>query len=219
LTKKTIPVKIIQIKRTNYMSNNKNRKKLSNLKNSVNKMTDQSPIPKIQTVPEDSVAKVEFDKINLELEKTSLELESSKIEITDWKNKALRAIADMENSKKQQELDTIQTKKNVKKNLSKPILDFLNNQFLIITYLKDITDQKALTSLQTLKISFDKLVADLKSQGIEVIIPKIGDEFNPEFMQGLNTTEKDDAKVENIVSLGLKIDTQVISPAMIMLAQ
>jgi molecular chaperone GrpE len=176
-------------------------------------------MPKRITVPEDSVAKVEFDKVNLELEKTTVELESSKVETSDWKNKALRAIADMENSKKQQELDAAQTKKNVKKNLSKPILDFLNNQFLVITYLKDITDQKALASLETLRISFDKLVADLKSQGIEIIIPKIGDEFNPELMQGLNTTENSEAKVENIVSLGLKIDTQVISPAMIMLVQ
>ena len=125
----------------------------------------------------------------------------------------------MENSKKQQELEAIQSKKSVKKNLAKPILDFLNNQYLIITYLKDITDQKALTSLATLKISFDKLVVDLKNQGIEVIIPTIGDEFNPEIMQGLNTTENEDANVENIVSLGLKIDAQVISPAMIMLAQ
>jgi molecular chaperone GrpE len=214
------------------MSNNKNRKKLSNLKKINN--FNQSEINENQTELETETKEMEvkdipasiedashtdFDTINTELEKVKVQLDSSKVEITDWKNKALRAIADMENSKKQQELDAIQTKKNVKKNLAKPILDFLNNQFLIITYLKDITDQKALTSLETLKISFDKLVADLKSQGIEVIIPKIGDEFNPEFMQGLNTTENNEAKVENIVSLGLRIDTQIISPAMIMLAQ
>jgi molecular chaperone GrpE len=207
------------------MSNNKNRKKLSNLKKINNSqqpetVENQSEVEINQTpIAAESVLKSDFDIINIELEQTKVELESGKAEITDWKNKALRAIADMENSKKQQELDAIQTKKNVKKNLAKPILDFLNNQFLIITYLKDITDQKALTSLETLKISFDKLVTDLKSQGIEVIIPKIGDEFNPEFMQGLNTTENSEAKVENIVSLGLKIDTQVINPAMIMLAQ
>jgi molecular chaperone GrpE len=208
------------------MSNNKNRKKLNNLKKINN--SDQPEINDNQgevgtndTTPVtiETVAKSDFDLLNTEVEQVKVELDSSKIEITDWKNKALRAIADMENSKKQQELDAIQTKKSVKKNLSKPILDFLNHQFLIITYLKDITDQKALTSLETLKISFDKLVADLKSHGIEIIIPKIGDEFNPELMQGLNTTENSEAKVENIVSLGLKIDTQVISPAMIMLAQ
>jgi molecular chaperone GrpE len=207
------------------MSNNKNRKKLSNLKKINNSqqpetVENQSEIEIKETpIAAESVLKSDFDVVNIELEQTKVELESGKAEITDWKNKALRAIADMENSKKQQELDAIQTKKNVKKNLAKPILDFLNNQFLIITYLKDITDQKALTSLETLKISFDKLVTDLKSQGIEVIIPKIGDEFNPEFMQGLNTTENSEAKVENIVSLGLKIDTQVINPAMIMFAQ
>jgi molecular chaperone GrpE len=207
------------------MSNNKNRKKLSNLKkiNNFDPQDISNNQTELQTedtqIPTQSLAKSDFDVLNLELEQVKVELESSKLEITDWKNKALRAVADMENSKKQQELDSVQTKKNVKKNLSKPILDFLNHQFLIITYLKDITDQKALTSLETMKISFDKLVTDLKSQGIEIIIPKIGDEFNPEIMQGLNTTENSEAKVENIVSLGLKIDTQVINPAMIMLAQ
>jgi molecular chaperone GrpE (heat shock protein) len=197
------------------MSNNKNRKKLSNLKkiNEYNQ-TDDDSINDCENTSE-SVA----DMISTELEQLKVELESKQMEMLDWKNKAMRAIADMENSKKQQELDAIQIKKTVKKNLSKPILDFLNHQFLIITYLKDITDQKALTSLETLKISFNKLVIDLKSQGIEVIIPEIGDDFNPEFMQGLNTTENAEAKIENIVSLGLRIDTQVISPAMIMFAQ
>ncbi len=200
------------------MSNSKSHKKLNNLKNNDNKVNHLEQTPddsiKIEQIP-----KVDFDKITIELEQAKVELETGKLEITDWKNKALRAVADMENSKKQQELESLQVKKSIKKSLSKPILDFLNNQFLIITYLKDITDQKALTSLATLKISFDKLVVDLKNQGIEVIIPTIGDEFNPEIMQGLNTTDNEEAKVENIVSLGLKIDTQVISPAMIMLTQ
>jgi molecular chaperone GrpE (heat shock protein) len=210
------------------MSNNKNRKKLSNLKkiNEYNQTEamEGSPIP-AEILDDDSINDCEntsesvADMISTELEQLKVELESKQMEMLDWKNKAMRAIADMENSKKQQELDAIQIKKTVKKNLSKPILDFLNHQFLIITYLKDITDQKALTSLETLKISFNKLVIDLKSQGIEVIIPEIGDDFNPEFMQGLNTTENAEAKIENIVSLGLRIDTQVISPAMIMFAQ
>ena len=200
------------------MPNNKNHKKLNNLKNSNAKAQPNKQAPIIENVAE-LVPKVDFDKVILEAEQMRVELESNKAEITDWKNKALRAVADMANSKKQQELESIQVKKSIKKSLSKPILDFLNNQYLIITYLKDITDQKALTSLETLKISFDKLVTDLKNQGIEIIIPKIGDEFNPEIMQGLNTTENEEAKVENIVSLGLRIDAQVISPAMIMLGQ
>lgn len=201
------------------MSNNKNRKKLNNLKNIPSTSAPKPEAEKKIVIADDSIAKVEYDKLNLELEQTKVELESNKVEISDWKNKALRAVADMENSKKQQELDAQQTKKSVKKNISKPILDFLNNQFLVLTYLKEITDQKALTSLETIRISFDKLVLDLKNQGIEVIIPTIGDEFNPEIMQGLNTTENEEAKVEHIVSLGLRIDTQVISPAMIMFGQ
>ena len=200
------------------MPNNKNHKKLNNLKNANKKAQSNQQSSEIKNEVE-QIPKTDFDKTNLELEQIKVELESSKIEITDWKNKALRAIADMTNSKKQQELESIQIKKSIKKSISKPILDFLNNQFLIITYLKDITDQKALTSLETIKISFDKLVTDLKNQGIEVIIPAIGDEFNPEIMQGLNTTDNEEAKIEHIVSLGLRIDTQVVSPAMIMLAQ
>ncbi len=200
------------------MPNSKNHKKLNNLKNANKKVQPNKQLSAIENEV-DQVPKTDFDTAILEIEQIKVELDSNKAENTDWKNKALRAIADMENSKKQQELEAIQTKKSVKKAIAKPILDFLNNQFLVLTYLKEITDQKALTSLETIRISFDKLVTDLKNQGIEVIIPKVGDEFNPEIMQGLNTTENEEAKVEHIVSLGLRIDTQVISPAMIMFGQ
>ena len=62
------------------------------------------------------------------------------------------------------------------------------------------------------------MILDLQMQSIEVLIPQVGDDFNPEFMQALNSPEEvSDAKVQNIVSLGLRIDNQIIQPTMVMI--
>ena len=65
----------------------------------------------------------------------------------------------------------------------------------------------------------DKLIINLGYQGIDVIIPKIGDEFDAEYMQGLNMPTGEHTHIANIVSLGLRIDSQVIQPAMVMFEQ
>jgi molecular chaperone GrpE len=155
--------------------------------------------------------------LQIELEQTKIQLLSAQAEAIDWRNKALRAVADMENSKRQQELETAQNKKNIRKNIAKPVLDFLKNQFMVLTYLKDIQDETALKSLETLKVSFQKVVNDLKIQGIEVVIPVVGEEYNAQYMHGLNTpNNEENTTIAAVVSLGLKVDSQLIEPAMVM---
>jgi molecular chaperone GrpE (heat shock protein) len=157
-------------------------------------------------------------QLSLEIENLKVQLSSKEAESKDWQTKAYRYVADLDNSRKQQELENAQLKKNTKKYLAKPIVDFLNHQFLALSFTKDIEDEKAKKTLATLHISFDKLIQDLKLQNIEVIVPSIGDKFDPEFMQSLNEHEdqESEALVKNVVSIGLRIDGQVIQPCMIM---
>jgi molecular chaperone GrpE len=163
-------------------------------------------------------SKSEIDSLKLEVENLKVQLSSKEAESSDWQTKAYRYVADLDNSRKQQELETAQLKKNTKKYLAKPIVDFLNHQFLAFSFSKDTVDEKAKKTLATLHISFDKLLADLKLQNIEVLVPSIGDKFEPEFMQSLNEHEDENSEpiVKNVVSIGLRVDGQVIQPCMIM---
>lgn len=213
------------------MSKSKNLKKLNNLKNTskptpladikIPKTDAPAPIKKVVTEsvkqtapklePESAVSK------NAEIALLKVQLESKEIESKDWQNKAFRYVADLENFKKHQELETAQVKKNTKKYAVKPLLEYLNNQYLALNFIKDITDEKTVKALGMFKTSFDKLIAEYNIQGVELILPNEGDEFDPVTMQALAPTDDEHAKVKHIVSLGLKIDNQLIQPVMVVL--
>jgi molecular chaperone GrpE (heat shock protein) len=211
------------------MSKSKNLKKLNTLKNSPKPIplseikipkTEPAPAPKKQTAPKPEVPKLEPESVvskNAEIALLKIQLESKEAESKDWQAKAFRYVADLENYKKQQELEVSQIKKNTKKYAVKPLLEYLNNQYLALNFIKDITDEKTTKALAMFRTSFDKLVIEYNLQGVELILPKEGDEFDPVVMQALAPTEDEHAKVKHIVSLGLKIDNQLIQPVMVVL--
>lgn len=157
---------------------------------------------------EDKIAEIEILKIHLK---------SKEEESTDWQNKAFRYVADLENYKKQQELELAQAKKNTKKNAIKPLLEYLNNQYLSLNFIKDITDEKSLKAFSTFNSSFEKIIIEYKLQGVDLILPKPGDIFDPVTMQALTPPTDEEAAIKHIVSLGLKIDNQLIQPVMVVL--
>ena len=152
-----------------------------------------------------------------EIELLKSQLKSKEEEAKDWQNKAFRYVADLENYKKHQELELAQAKKNVKKTAVKPLLEFLNNQYLSLNFIKDITDEKSQKAFAAFNSSFEKIIIEYKLQGVELILPVTGDTFDPVTMQALAPTDDDHAKVKYIVSLGLKVDNQLIQPVMVVL--
>jgi molecular chaperone GrpE len=184
------------------------------------KDSDDSQDPSI-VADESETKSIKDDEIKaLETKISQLEtsLNSSKQESKDWQDKAFRCVADLENARKQNELDISQIKKNTKKYVVKPLLEFLNNQYLVFSFFQSEENEQTKKSISTLQISFSKLISDLQMQGIEIILPEIGTEFNAETMQALNSPENLDETtiVKNIVSLGLKIDNQLVQPVMVM---
>jgi molecular chaperone GrpE (heat shock protein) len=212
------------------MSKSKNLKKLNTLKNTPKptpladiKIPKTEPIvaaPKKQNTPKSEAPKLDLESViskNAEITLLKIQMESKETESKDWQAKAFRYVADLENYKKQQELEISQIKKNTKKYAVKPLLEYLNNQYLALNFIKDITDEKTTKALSMFRNSFDKLVIEYNLQGVELILPKEGDEFDPVTMQALAPTEDEHAKVKHIVSLGLKIDNQLIQPVMVVL--
>jgi molecular chaperone GrpE (heat shock protein) len=117
---------------------------------------------------------------------------------------------------KQNELDVVTAQKKAKKNLAENILDFLNTLHISFTYLPETEDEKIQKFLTTLSGSFSKLQNDLKNVNLEMIIPREGDEFNAENMQILeNSSGEDHPKIKHVVSIGLKIDDQLVKPAVV----
>ncbi|MBC7472232.1 MAG: nucleotide exchange factor GrpE [candidate division SR1 bacterium] len=161
---------------------------------------------------------VETDKISelklqQEIAHLKSQINSQSLEIDDWKNKALRISADLQNFQKQTEIDQLQTKKITKKTTIQNILPFLNTLNISFSYTPKTEDQVINVFIETLRSSFNKLVLDLKNNNIEIITANPGDIFNPAFMEILNSDfSQEEPKVKQVVSIGLKIDNQLIQP-------
>jgi molecular chaperone GrpE (heat shock protein) len=219
------------------MSKVKNLKKLNTLKNShkqTNVKADKNPekvevgevisSPKSTATASEEVKTKSQSKTKVadtveisEIELLKIQLKSKEEESKDWQNKAFRYVADLENYKKQQELELGQAKKNTKKNAIKPVLEYLNNQYLSLNFIKDITDEKSLKAFAAFNSSFEKIIIEYKLQGVDLILPKPGDIFDPITMQALTPPTDEEAVVKHIVSLGLKVDNQLIQPVMVVL--
>jgi molecular chaperone GrpE len=160
------------------------------------------------------------DQVKIEQDKLKTEL--LQLEIEDWKQKALRLGADLQNSQKQNELEISQAKKSAKKQIARQMLEFLNTLYLSFSFFPESEDKKVKNLVLTLKGSQEKLIKDLKEIGVEIIEPKIGENFNPQIMTPLSAKgevlESDnEAKVSQIASLGLIVDGQVVQPSVVII--
>lgn len=190
----------------------------SNLDLNKNQVPNSNAINAPKQIEDSSKQNVIKDLEN-KIDTLEAKLDIAQAESKDWQKKAFRYVADLENSQKQQVLEVAQIRKNTKKILANPLVEFLNNQYLALVFSKETTDENAKKSLSTIDISFKKLILDLQNQGIQVLVPSIGDKFDPETMQSLNELSNDnvEAKIKHIVSIGLRVDEQVIQPVMVMI--
>lgn len=143
--------------------------------------------------------------------------ETSQSQSIDWQDKAMRLGAEMQNISRQHELDLAGTAKHTKKKTVLSIVKFLNTMHLAFSFAPKTEDPEITKFIGTLKYNFDALVTDLKEISVELIIPKIGDPFDPKTMSSLNESTAADPVVQNIVSLGTLIDGTITSPSMVML--
>jgi len=151
------------------------------------------------------------------------ELNILKQENQDLHNKYLKSVADLQNLQKQFELDLIQKSKSTKKKIVLALMPFLNAVNLSFSFIPQTEDQNLTQFVNSLKASLEKAIQDLKLYQVEIILPKIDEPFSAETMSILNpdnidsNSDSDLPKIKQVVSLGVKVDGQVIQPVSIMI--
>ncbi len=157
-----------------------------------------------------------------QLDALEIQLRSMEQSVSDWQNKAVRLSADLQNVQKQNELDILQAKKNSKKNTIMSIMAFLNTLNISFNYIPETTDEKVISFIQTLKSSYEQVIGELRLLGIDILVVNPGDQFDPAFMNILNTQVSEEGgeilnEVVQVVGLGLKIDAQLIQAASVII--
>ena len=147
-----------------------------------------------------------------ELEQKLLETESSlnkelinaKAESTAWKNKYYEAYADLDNTRKVLEKDHADMIKYRAMGFIEKMLPMLDNFEMAF---KTISDDPKIKNYQTgFKMIYRQLTSALTEEGVEVIEPKVGDEFDHNTMAAMSTVPgEEDNKVSSIYLKGYKL--------------
>lgn len=151
----------------------------------------------------------EKEKENNELGNKYIE---AKKEVEDWKNKYYQAYADMSNTRKQVEKETADYKKYAQQSLIEELLPALDGFDMALK--NEPKDEVVKKYLQGFVMIHSKLISALSSQHVELIDPKVGDDYDPNTMQAFSTVEGDeDNKVADIFTKGYKMHDHLLRPA------
>lgn len=178
---------------------------------------------------EEKVSKKEAKKYEArieELEQKLLETESSlnkelinaKAESTAWKNKYYEAYADLDNTRKVLEKDHADMIKYRAMGFIEKMLPMLDNFEMAF---KTISDDPKIKNYQTgFKMIYRQLTSALTEEGVEVIEPKVGDEFDHNTMAAMSTVPgEEDNKVSSIYLKGYKLKDRLVRPAMVIVTK
>jgi len=141
-------------------------------------------------------------------------------EIETLKAKNLRLLADIQNLLRQNQIDIERAKKTLKTEIALAMVDFVTSMHLAFTYLPDNLDDKTRNFIRQLQLSLESSIKNLQSLNIELLIPKVGEPFNSEYMNAVNTPTDEASNlptIKSVVTVGLKVDGQLVKPAQVLL--
>jgi len=141
-------------------------------------------------------------------------------EIETLKVKNLRLLADIQNLLRQNQIDIERAKKTLKTEIALAMVDFVTSMHLAFTYLPDNLDEKTRNFIRQLQLSLESSIKNLQSLNIELLIPKVGEPFNSEYMNAVNTPTDEASNlptIKSVVTVGLKVDGQLVKPAQVLL--
>jgi molecular chaperone GrpE len=154
-----------------------------------------------------------------QIELLQIQIKELETKYQELNEKYLKSLADLQNTQKQHELDLVSAKKSAKKGVATTLSTFVNTFNLAFSYQPKTEDEKIQKFIQTLQDSFNKSIKDLEVHSIFFLTPKVGDDFDPNFMEILNPDsiqDQENVKVKQVISSAVKVDTQIIQPATIM---
>jgi molecular chaperone GrpE len=158
------------------------------------------------------------------------ELEKIKTQADEYLNGWKRALADYENLKKQTAREKEEFAKFANTNLIVGLIPVYNNLKISFGHLpQDLKDDNWVKGIEHIK---KQMLDVLEYNGVEEIVPKVGEEFNPEVHEAVMNNEKlimnneqatdgehlDVHKIVKVLSDGYKLNGRVFMPAKVTVA-
>lgn len=144
------------------------------------------------------------------------ENESLKLEIAHWKNEYLKAHADSQNFQKRINDEAIRNRKYASQNVVSELINPIDMLVQIVNM--DVTNPEVANYQIGFKMITNQIVDILKNEGLSQIDAKEGGEFNPAYMQAVETESRedmDDNHICKVMQVGYMYKDRVLRPAMV----
>lgn len=174
---------------------------------------------KVEGKPEkngEKTSKEDADKKNVEMLKE--QLSQLRDEKDKWMNKYYQELADIQNLRKEIQRDNQSLLEYRAMPFIEKLVPFLNS--MDMAFKSEPKDPAVKSWIDGIHMSYKQLWQVMAEEGLIEIDPKVGDEFDPAWMQSMQTVdgEKDDA-VAQVFMKGYKLKNRLVSPAMVVVTK
>lgn len=174
---------------------------------------------KVEGKPEkngEKISKEDADKKNVEMLKE--QLSQLRDEKDKWMNKYYQELADVQNLRKEIQRDNQSLLEYRAMPFIEKLVPFLNS--MDMAFKSEPKDPAVKSWIDGIHMSYKQLWQVMAEEGLTEIDPKVGDEFDPAWMQSMQTVdgEKDDA-VAQVFMKGYKLKNRLVSPAMVVVTK
>ena len=174
---------------------------------------------KVEGKPEkngEKTSKEDADKKNVEMLKEQLsQLRDDK---DKWMNKYYQELADVQNLRKEIQRDNQSLLEYRAMPFIEKLVPFMNS--MDMAFKSEPKDPAVKSWIDGIHMAYKQLWQVMAEEGLTEIDPKVGDEFDPAWMQSMQTVdgEKDDA-VAQVFMKGYKLKNRLVSPAMVVVTK
>lgn len=151
------------------------------------------------------------------LEKANEEIDKLKAEVNHWKNEYYRAYADTKNLRNNLEQDYRNALKYRSEGFIEELLPILDSFHMALA--NEPTDPTLKNYLTGFQYVYRNMVAVLENEGVSELVPEVGEKFDPNTMDAVDTVEGDqDNVVLKVYGCGYKLHDRIVRPAKVQVA-
>ena len=162
------------------------------------------------------------DKYGKEIDALNKKLEEANEQLEAYKDKYYRAIADLDNQRKQYEKEYRQVLKYSAQNLAEKLIPSFE-MFSMVIEMADNLPPEVSAYVQGFDMVYRQMVQALESEGVSEIPCKVGDAFDHNLHAAMETQEVEDEalvnKITKVVRKGYKIYDRLIKPVTVIVGK
>ena len=151
------------------------------------------------------------EQLEAELEEKEEEVEKLKADVEHWKNEYYRAYADTKNLRNNLEKEHREALRYRSEGFIDELLPVLDSFYMALA--NEPTDPALKNYLIGFQYIYRNLVAVLENEGVTEITPEVGQKFDSNVMQAVDTVEGEDNVITKVYNKGYKLHDRIVRPA------